>query len=189
MATRLLSDIRAYMPGNDQEIADKKVIVSQLENNPDVFSRSSLAHVTCSAWTVDPARAQTLMVHHIVYGSWSWIGGHSDGERNIAKVALRELMEETGVQGSLVDCGPGKIFSLEVLTVDGHRKNGLYVGSHLHLNITYLVEADPHAPLRVAPDENTGVRWVPLSQVKAMSSEPWIRDRIYDKLIKKTQLF
>ena len=77
------------------------------------------------------------------------------------RVALRELEEETGVAGArLVPCGPGGIFSLEVLTVDGHEKRGRYVGSHLHLNVTYLAVASPEEPLRVKPDENSGVRWV-----------------------------
>ena len=30
------------------------------------------------------------MVFHNTYGSWSWIGGHADGERDLERVALRE---------------------------------------------------------------------------------------------------
>ena len=85
----------------------------------------------------------------------------------------------------LVPCGPGGIFSLEVLTVDGHEKRGRYVGSHLHLNVTYLAVASPEEPLRVKPDENSGVRWVDLDDVCTVSTEPWIADRIYRKLIEK----
>lgn len=72
-----------------------------------------------------------------------------------------------------------------MLTVDGHKKRGSYVSSHLHLNITYLAVASPNEPLRVKPDENSGVRWVPLEDAIALSTEPWIRDRIYRKLIDK----
>ena len=74
-----------------------------------------------------------------------------------------------------------------MLTVDGHEKRGAYVGSHLHLNVTYLVVADPNERIRVKEDENSGVRWVPLEDAIALSSEPWIRDRIYRKLIQKTR--
>ena len=77
------------------------------------------------------------------------------------------------------------IFSLEILTVDGHEKNGNYVPSHLHLNITYLLMADDHAPLRCKPDENKDVAWFPIETAIAQSSEPWFRERIYAKLNRK----
>ena len=132
----LTTDIRSYQPFNQQEASDREVILQQLEADPHVFDRDSLAHMTCSIWTVDPTVTQTLMVFHNTYGSWSWIGGHADGERDLERVALRELEEETGVADArIVPCGPGNIFSLEVLTVDGHEKRGRYVSSHVHLNV------------------------------------------------------
>ena len=56
--------------------------------------------------------------------------------------------------------------------MDGHEKRGRYVGSHLHLNVTYLAVASPEEPLRVKPDENSGVRWVDLDDVCTVSTEP-----------------
>ena len=53
------------------------------------------------------------------------------------------------------------IFSLKVLTVDGHEKRGEYVSSHLHLNIlTY--STDTTMPLRIKPDENSQIAWLDL---------------------------
>ena len=182
----LIDDIRTYEPFNEQEAVDRLTILRALADDQHVFDRSEPAHMACSIWTVDPDKQRTLMVYHNLYDSWSWIGGHADGERDLARVALRELEEETGVAGArLVPCGPGGIFSLEVLTVNGHEKRGRYVGSHLHLNVTYLAVASPEEPLRVKPDENSGVRWVDLDDVCAMSTEPWIANRIYRKLIEK----
>ena len=69
--------------------------------------------------------------------------------------------------------------------MDGHEKRGAYVSSHLHLNVTYLAIASPDEPLRVKPDENSGVRWMNLDEALATSTEPWMRERIYRKLIDK----
>ena len=207
---RALRDaVAAFEPFNEQEAADKRVILRALDTDPDCFDRSAQAHMACSIWVVDPSFTQTLLVYHNIYDSWSWIGGHADGECDLAAVALRELQEETGVaHARLVTgeahgagdtsaasaptvggvrplCGPSGIYSLEVLTVDGHEKRGAYVSSHLHLNVTYLAIVDPAEPIRIKPDENSGVRWVPLEDAIRLSTEPWIRDRIYRKLIDK----
>ena len=72
-------------------------------------------------------------------------------------VALREVREESG----LTNVRPitEDIYSLEILSVDGHEKHGRCVPSHLHLNVTYLLEADPAAHIRPKLDENSRVGW------------------------------
>lgn len=185
-ARELRRAIADFEPFNEQEAVDKLVILDALDNDPACFERTAQAHMACSIWVVDPAFEKTLLVYHNIYDSWSWIGGHADGECDMQAVALRELQEETGVaRPRVVECGPGNIYSLEVLTVNGHEKRGAYVSSHLHLNVTYLAIADPDEPIRIKPDENSGVRWVPLEDAIRLSTEPWIKNRIYRKLIDK----
>ena len=180
----LLQEIKNYMPVNEQEENDKKVMLEYMQNNSDYLTRENkVVHFTTSIWTVNKERTKTLMVYHNIYDSWSWIGGHADGEENLAAVALRELKEETGVENaSLVD---RDIFSLEILTVDGHMKKGKYVSSHLHFNITYLAESDENQMLFVNEEENKGVKWFNLEDVLKVSSEPWMVERVYKKLIGK----
>ena len=177
-------DIARYEPFNEQERRDKAVILRFLEENDDAFLRENLiAHMTASAWVVNPKRDKVLMVYHRIYDSWSWTGGHADGEEDLLAVALREVTEETGV--THVRPVSKDIFSLETLTVDGHEKRGEYVPSHLHLNLTYLLEADDTEALRVCEDENKGVAWFGLDEALKASTEPWFVKRIYGKLNEK----
>ena len=135
---------------------------------------------------VNPQRSKALMVYHRLYDSWSWAGGHADGEEDLLAVALREVREETGVQR--LRPVTEDIYSLEVLTVDGHEKHGQYVPSHLHLNLTYLLEAKEDQPLRICEAENSGVAWFPLADALAASTEPWFVERIYKKLNEKLKV-
>ena len=180
----LTEAIRAFRPENEQEEADKKGILAFLAANENAFTRdNTIAHMTASAWVVNHDRTKVLMVYHKIYDSWSWTGGHADGEENLLAVALREVTEETGV--SSVTPVSDDIFSLEILTVDGHEKHGSYVPSHLHMNVTYLLEADEEEPLTVCEDENKGVAWFGLDEALSASSEPWFVQRIYRKLNEK----
>lgn len=184
---KIIRDIEAYEPYNEQEAADKTLILDFLRNNDDAFLRTNrLAHMTASAWIVDKAREHTVMVYHKIYDSWSWTGGHADGETDLLAVALKECREETGL--TRLRPVSDRIFSLEVLTVDGHEKRGDYVSSHLHLNLTYLIEADTDEELTVCEEENSGVRWFTLDGALAASTEPWFVKRVYGKLNEKLRM-
>ena len=50
-------------------------------------------------------------------------------------------------------------------------KRGKYVTTHLHLNVTYLMEADPVQEIRCKPDENSAVGWIPVEQIAEKSTE------------------
>ena len=139
--------------------------------------------MTASAWVVNRERTKTIMVHHNIYNSWSWMGGHADGNENLLEVAVREVKEECGVEN--VRPVSQDIFSIEVLPVSGHMKNGKYVNSHLHLNITYLIEAGEAEKLSIKEDENSNAGWFTFSDAMAASSEEWFKEHIYAKLIEK----
>ena len=184
----ILESIERYIPFNDQEERDRVLILRALREEKNIFSRENEAmHMTASAWVTNETQDRVLMAYHNLYDSWSWLGGHADGECDLLSVALREVCEESGI--TRVRPESEEIFSLEILTVDGHEKRGRYVPSHLHLNVTYLLIADEDDVLRIKPDENSGVKWfTPKGAVEA-SSEPWFRTRIYTKLNEKLLRF
>ena len=184
----LKEQLERYRPWNEQEARDRAEILRRLGSGEDLYGRDNAAgHLTASAWVVSPDRTRVLMAYHNIYDSWSWLGGHADGDRDLLAAAMREVREESG----LTDLRPVSpdIYSVEILTVDGHEKRGAYVSSHLHLNVTYLIEADPSAPVRRKPDENRAVAWFGLEEAVAASTEPWFRERIYKKLNAKLALF
>ena len=180
----LLEQLKGYQPYNEQEKNDKDVMLNLLENESDIFFRENKSvHFTASAWLVNKEHTKVVMIYHNIYNSWAWTGGHADGEKDLLSVAIKEAKEETGVETIV----PVKedIFSIEILTVDGHIKRGSYVPSHLHLNVTYLLEADEEEVLRVKPDENSGVKWFSLEEALEKSTEPWMVQWVYKKLNEK----
>lgn len=181
---KILDDIKKYSPCCEQEAHDKAVIIDFIEKNDDAFLRTNLiAHITASSWAVNKTHDKVLMIYHNIYDSWAWTGGHADGETDLLAVALKECREETGIEN--VHPVSDEIFSLEILTVDGHEKRGRYVPSHLHLNVTYLLEADENDALHICEAENSGVKWFSLADALKASSEPWFVERIYKKLNSK----
>lgn len=177
----LIEAIRNYQPWNRQEEQDKTEILRRLESGEALLGRENTsAHMTASAWVVSPKRDRVLMAYHNLYDSWAWLGGHADGEDDMLAVAMREVREESGLQ----EVRPvfEDIFTLEILAVAGHEKHGEFVSSHLHLNVTYLLEADPDAPIRCKEDENKAVGWFTPEDAIAASKEPWFQERVYQKL-------
>lgn len=176
--------IKKYQPVNEQEEMDKRVMLDYIQNFDNILLRENeFAHFSASAWCINKERTKVLMIYHNIYQSWAWSGGHADGEEDLKEVAIREIKEETGIE-EVIPLIPD-IFSLEIVTVDGHEKKGKYVSSHLHLNCTYLLEADENQSLKIKEDENSGVKWIKLEEVKDFSTEEWIIKRCYNKMIQK----
>ncbi|MDF2888448.1 MAG: hydrolase [Lacrimispora sp.] len=158
--------LEEFEPCNKQEEADKRLFLKCLSEGDSVFLRENeAAHISASGWVVNQTMDRVLMAYHNIYHSWAWTGGHADGEKDLLSVAMREARE--------------------VLTVDGHEKNGAYVPSHLHLNVTYLLRGDDREEIRTKEDENSNVGWFSLNNCLEAVNEPWMKERIYKKLIEK----
>lgn len=180
----LREKIEKYVPYNEQEEKDKNTILKYMDAFEDTLTRNNeFGHFTASAWVVNKERTKVLLIYHNIYKSWAWIGGHADGESDLLQTAIREVKEETGVEN--VKVLDDDIFSLEIVCVNGHVKRGKYVSSHVHLNLTYLLEVDENEKLRIKEDENSGVKWVPIDEIEVASTERWVKENVYRKLNEK----
>ena len=189
---RLKALLRSCSPQNPREKEDLQVMLRACELHPDVLCRSCAdGHFTASAWICDREHKRVLLVYHRIFDSWAWTGGHADGDPDLLRVALREAEEETGLREfrvlntDILSSTEKAPVSLEILQVKAHRRRGLFVPAHLHYNLTWLLEADATAPLRIKEDENSGVAWFSPEEALKKSTEPWFVEHVYSKLIEK----
>jgi len=180
---RLRRAIEAFTPSGDPERRDRELLLAALDTLDAPLTRDNpFAHFTASSWIVNPARTRVLMAWHNIYRTWAWTGGHADGDSDLLAVALREAREETGIES--IRPVTRDIYSVEILPVNAHVKRGRFVSAHLHLNVTYLLEADDAQPLRPKPDENSAVAWLPKDEAAENSEEPFMAI-VYRKLNEK----
>ena len=132
-------------------------------------------HLTASAWIVDAARQRTLLTHHRKLDRWLQLGGHVDGDPDLAASALREAREESGLT-KLV------LVSAEIFDLDRHRIPARGTEpEHSHYDVRFLIEADPDEPL-VVTGESKDLAWVELARVAELNPEASLR-----RLVLKTR--
>ena len=157
--------IKNYTSNIEQEIYDKKRILDAFDKYGDelFYRECEMMHFTSSSIIINKNRDKVLMVYHNIYDSYSWTGGHNDGDTDFLNVALKEAKEETSLSELKI---LGKVpCSIEVLTVIPHIKRGKHVGGHLHLNVSFLFEADENAYVHIKEDENSRIKWIPIKDL------------------------
>jgi len=179
----LLKQIKNYQPYNPQEEKDKEVFLKYLRSFDNCLERENeFGHVSSSAFVLNKDRTKVVMIHHNIYNSWWFVGGHADGDADLLGVAIKEAKEETGLES--VKPIDEDIFILDILTVPSHKKRGKLVSSHVHLNASFVLEADESEALHIKEDENSGVKWVPIEQMVEMTSNAEMK-KVYAKAIEK----
>jgi 8-oxo-dGTP pyrophosphatase MutT (NUDIX family) len=129
-----------------------------LTADPHAFARSRLsAHFTASAWLVSADGARALLMHHAKLGCWLQPGGHADGDPDLARVALREAEEETGLAGLRV---LPDIFDVDCHAIPARGDEP----EHLHYDVRYVVHAEA-SEQAVANEESLALAWVPVTVI------------------------
>lgn len=143
----------ADLVGAEQE-ALRNRILAWIDSHEDALYRTCLdGHLTGSAVIIDPSRPATLLIHHKKLQMWLQPGGHADGEGDLAAVALREAEEETGLT-DLTVLAPAIDLDIHSIPARGDEPE------HLHLDVRFVVLAQPGAIADPDEIETLGASWV-----------------------------
>jgi len=176
--------LEKYNPVNEQEEIDKQTMLNFINTFSDVLTRENVyGHFSASAFVVNENLNKTLLVHHNILGGFVSPGGHADGEYDLLSVAIREVIEETGLDVVPLN---NNIFAIQSGCVKGHVKNGKYVSAHTHYDILYLLVAKnaDMDKIRILEDENSKVEWRDLDHSYGEDIVDWARP-INEKIVKK----
>lgn len=123
-----------------------------LDDAADPFIRERLAgHFTASSWLVDASGKRALLTHHRKLDRWLQLGGHADGDRDLANVALREAEEESGLTGLRVE---PELFDLDRHWIPGRGD----VPGHWHYDARYVVRTTGSEEF-VVSEESLDLAW------------------------------
>jgi len=141
-----------------------------VDDHPDCLLRTCApGHVTASAWILDASGSRALLTHHKKLGKWLQLGGHVDGDPDVAAACLREAQEESGMQDfSFVSWSttPQPPIDLDVHEIPARREEP----AHLHWDLRFLLQAAPGQTLTVS-DESNELAWAPLTALGAYTQE------------------
>lgn len=160
LSVRLLEYARD-VPVHGELAADFGTFSELVDEHGDVFARERLdGHFTASAWLVSRDNRRVLLTHHRKLGRWLQLGGHADGDRDLARVALREAEEESGLRDlRLVD---ERIFDLDRHWIPERGD----VPGHWHYDVRYVVRAMGGEQFEVS-EESLDLAWRGIAEIAA----------------------
>ncbi len=153
----LVSILQGYSANNSTESEHVQQIIDFVVGNDSAYTRSHKGHITAGAWVVD-GKGMVLLNHHKKLNMWLQIGGHCDGDNNIARVAQREVLEETGLIFDSIDAS--NIYNVAVFDVPANSKTN--EPAHKHYDINYLFVTEDKTV--TVSDESIDLQWVTIDE-------------------------
>ena len=161
-----LNGLDALLPAYAQAWPAERDVVAHFHDllatgaSGDPFARSHLpGHFTGSAWLVSADGERVLLTHHRKLGLWLQLGGHADGDADLARVALREAEEESGL--THLDLEPG-IFDIDRHLIPARAPDP----EHWHYDVRFVVRAT-RSEAFVVGEESLALAWRPIADVAA----------------------
>ncbi|AWH53331.1 NUDIX hydrolase [Stenotrophomonas sp. ESTM1D_MKCIP4_1] len=152
----LLQDYARRQPSHSALAAEFGTLIDDVE---DSFCRERLAgHFTASCWLVSADSQRLLLTHHRKLQRWLQLGGHADGDRDLARVALKEAEEESGLTGLVLD--DPAIFDLDKHWIPEHKG----VPGHWHYDVRFVIRAVGGETF-VLSEESLDLAWRPVAEV------------------------
>jgi len=147
-------------------------MLALLDSTPDCFQRTSFpAHFTGSALVVNADGSKVLLHHHLKLDCWLQFGGHCDGDEDILRVARREALEESGIEGLIL--ASGRPFDLDIHEIPPHSGDP----AHFHYDVRYMLIAPDHAA-PVASPESRELRWFTAAETAILPLDESLRRMI-----------
>jgi len=147
-----LAAVDAYARARPQEGPAIALFRSFMAAHPDAASRARAeGHLTGSAWLVSADGERVLLTHHRKLDRWLQLGGHADGDADLANVALREAEEESGLTGLSVEA---EIFDLDRHEIPARGD----VPAHWHYDVRYVVSAGGSEDFSIS-EESHALAW------------------------------
>lgn len=165
------SDLRTSLEQLDlsdrpEEVGFRARMIGLLDSTPECFERSSFpAHFTGSVMLVSADGSKTLLHHHRKLDKWLPFGGHCDGDEHVLRVAQREALEESGIEG-LILASP-RPYDLDIHTIPERANEP----EHEHFDVRWMLIAPENAAFRIS-EESLELRWFTPDEMDALPLTP-----------------
>ncbi len=160
--------LRAFEHRDPAQAAARDQMLAFIDRHDDAAERTcGPGHLTASALVVDASGERGLLTLHKKLGRWLQLGGHCDGNTELAGAALREAIEESGIEDLLIDPVP---IDLDIHSIPARPGEP----EHLHLDTRFVVWAPASARLRIS-DESLDLRWVTGRELETLETDTSVR--------------